>query len=52
MNSLKCLLKLPVNCGGTFFGIRNSALIGCRSELGGSPFASSIAVMPRLHMST
>ena len=25
--------------------------MGCNSELGGSPFASSIAVIPKLHIS-
>lgn len=50
-NSLNCLLKFPVNCGGLFLGIKNKTLIGCRSEFGGSPFANSMAVIPKLHMS-
>ena len=37
--------------GGVFFGIRNSTLMGCRSELGGSPLANSIAVIPNDQMS-
>lgn len=49
--SLNCLPQSPVNCGGLFLGIRKSTRIGCRSELGGSPLASSIAVIPKLHMS-
>ena len=36
-NSLNCFEKLPVSWGGLFFGIRKRTLIGCRSELGGSP---------------
>ena len=32
-------------------GMRKSTLIGCRSELGGSPLASSIAVIPSDQMS-
>lgn len=51
MNSLKGLLKSPNKVGGLFFGMRNRTLIGCISELGGSPLASSIAVMPSDHMS-
>lgn len=46
-NSLKALLKFPVNSGGLFLGIKNKTLMGWRSELGGSPLASSIAVIPR-----
>ena len=42
---------IPVNCGGLFFGIRKRTLMGWRSELGGSPFANSMAVIPRLHTS-
>lgn len=45
-NSLNGLLKSPVKVGGLFLGMRNRTLIGCISEFGGSPFASSIAVMP------
>ena len=44
--SLKFLLKFPLSFGGSFFGIRNNTLIGCSSEQGGSPCASSIAVIP------
>jgi hypothetical protein len=32
-------------------GIRKSTRIGCSSEFGGSPFASSIAVIPKLQIS-
>lgn len=39
-------MKFPVSWGGLFFGIKNNTLIGCNSELGGSPFANSIAVIP------
>jgi len=46
-NSLKALLKCPFNSGGLFLGIKNKTLIGWRSEFGGSPLASSIAVIPR-----
>ena len=46
-NSLKALLKFPVSSGGLFLGIRNKTLMGWRSELGGSPLASSMAVIPR-----
>ena len=46
MNSLNCLVKFPVSCGGLFFGMRKRTLIGCISELGGSPFANSMAVIP------
>jgi len=35
-----------VSCGGLFLGIRKSTLIGWSSELGGSPLASSMAVIP------
>mmetsp|Transcript_8177 Transcript_8177/g.20894 ORF Transcript_8177/g.20894 Transcript_8177/m.20894 type:complete len:213 (-) Transcript_8177:757-1395(-) len=37
--------------GGLFRGISNSALIGCRSDSGGSVSAISIAVMPSDHTS-
>ena len=50
-NSLNALLKFPVSSGGLFFGIKNKTLMGWRSELGGSPFASSIAVIPKDQMS-
>jgi hypothetical protein len=36
---LKCLEKLPVSCGGLFLGMRKRTRMGCRSELGGSPFS-------------
>ena len=45
-NSLKGREKFPVNSGGGFLGMRNKTLIGWRSALGGSPLASSIAVIP------
>lgn len=51
INSLKDLVKSPTRVGGLFFGIRNRTLIGCISELGGSPLASSIAVIPSDQMS-
>jgi len=35
------------NVGGGFFGIRNKTFIGCIVEFGGSPSASSMAVIPR-----
>ena len=41
----------PSSVGGGFFGMRNSTRIGWRSELGGSPFANSIAVTPSDQMS-
>lgn len=41
----------PVSRGGGLRGMRKSTFIGCRSECGGSPFASSIAVMPSDQMS-
>lgn len=50
-NCLKSGLKLPSNCGAGFLGIKNSTFIGWISEYGGSPLASSSAVMPRLHIS-
>ena len=46
-NSLKAREKFPSSSGGLFFGMRNRTLIGCKSALGGSPVASSIAVIPR-----
>lgn len=51
MKSLKGLEKFPSSCGGGFFGIKKRTFIGCMSEYGGSPFASSIAVIPRDHIS-
>lgn len=50
-NSLKGFEQLPVSWGGLFLGIRKRTLMGCNSELGGSPLASSMAVMPRDQMS-
>lgn len=41
----------PLSCGGGFFGIKNNTRIGCKSECGGSPFANSMAVMPKLQIS-
>lgn len=35
-----------MSCGGLFLGIRKSTLMGWSSELGGSPLASSMAVIP------
>ena len=46
-NSLNALLKFPVSSGGLFLGIKNKTRIGWRSEFGGSPLASSMAVIPR-----
>ena len=46
-NSLKAREKFPSSSGGLFLGMRNRTLIGCKSALGGSPVASSIAVIPR-----
>ena len=37
MNSLNGLENSPSKVGGSFLGIRKSALIGCRLALGGSP---------------
>lgn len=50
-NSLNDLEKLPSNCGGSFFGIKNKTFIGWMFEFGGCPTANSIAVMPRDQMS-
>ena len=50
-NSLKGLLWWPSRVGGLFLGIRNRTRMGCRSELGGSPLASSMAVIPSDQMS-
>ena len=50
-NSLNALLKFPVSSGGLFLGIKNNTLMGWRSEFGGSPFASSMAVIPKDQMS-
>ena len=44
---MKAREKFPSSSGGLFFGMRNRTLIGCKSALGGSPVASSIAVIPR-----
>ena len=46
-NSLKGREKFPVSSGGVFRGIMKRTFIGWRSALGGSPLASSIAVIPR-----
>ena len=49
--SLKILLKPSPSSGGSAFGIWKRTFMGWRSEFGGWPLASSIAVMPKLHMS-
>lgn len=49
--SLNGFEKFPSSVGGEFFGIRNNTFIGCSSAYGGSPFANSIAVIPRLQIS-
>lgn len=46
VNSLKLLEKSPVSVGGGDLGMWKSTRIGCMSEFGGSPLASSMAVMP------
>jgi hypothetical protein len=51
IKSLKGLLKLPSRTGGGFLGMRNRTFIGWMSEYGGSPLASSIAVIPSDQMS-
>jgi len=38
--------------GSCFFGVRNRTFIRRISAYGGSPLASSMAVLPTLHMST
>lgn len=50
-NSLKGLLWWPSSVGGLFLGIRNRTRMGWRSEFGGSPLASSMAVIPSDQMS-
>ena len=45
--SLKVVLKFPSSFGGLCFGIKKRTFMGCISDNGGSPMASSIAVMPR-----
>src|ERR1700733_11802914 len=45
--SLKAIENSPSRIGGFALGIRNNTLIGWYSARGGSPLASSIAVMPR-----
>lgn len=50
-NSLKGLLWWPSSTGGLFLGIRNRTRMGWRSEFGGSPLASSMAVIPSDQMS-
>ena len=50
--SLKFLLKLlPSSAGAGFFGIKNRTRKACICEYGGCPFANSIAVIPKDHMS-
>lgn len=51
VNSLKLFEKSPLSVGGGDLGIWKSTRIGCMSELGGSPLASSMAVMPSDQMS-
>ncbi len=46
VNSLKLLEKSPLSVGAGDLGMWNSTRIGCMSEFGGSPLASSMAVMP------
>ena len=41
----------PDNLGGSLRGMRNNTRIGCRVDIGGSPSANSIAVMPIDQMS-
>lgn len=48
---LKGFSKVSDKSWRIVFGIRNRTLIGCISELGGSPLASSIAVIPSDQMS-
>jgi len=45
--SLNSGLKLPSSTGGGFFGIKKRTFMGWMSEYGGSPNASSSAVIPR-----
>lgn len=52
VNSLKLFEKSPVSVGGGNLGMWKRTRIGCMSELGGSPLASSMAVMPRDQIST
>lgn len=47
MNSLKLFEKSPISVGAGNLGMWKRTRIGCMSELGGSPLASSMAVMPR-----
>lgn len=47
VNSLKLFEKSPVSVGAGNLGMWKRTRIGCMSELGGSPLASSMAVMPR-----
>ena len=50
-NSLRGRENSPSRVGGSVLGMRKSAFIGCRLALGGSPNASSIAVIPSDQMS-
>lgn len=45
--SLNAPVKAPSKLGGLAFGIKNSTRIGWYSARGGSPLASSMAVIPR-----
>ena len=51
MKSLNSLLKCPSNRGAGFLGMWKRTFMGCMAALGGSPFASSIAVIPSDQMS-
>ena len=44
-------LKSPLSSGAASFGMLISAFIGCWSDFGGSPLASSMAVIPRIGFS-
>lgn len=52
VNSLKLFEKSPVSVGGGNLGMWKRTRMGCMSELGGSPLASSMAVMPKDQIST
>lgn len=51
VNSLKLLEKSPLSVGGGDLGMWKRTRMGCMSEFGGSPLASSMAVMPKDQMS-
>lgn len=50
-NSLKNGEKSPSNTGGFALGIRKRTRMGWYSANGGSPFAISMAVIPKLQIS-